>query len=275
MLWLIFIFLTCVAVLAVLLPLAIPTTKQGSPRPDLSLYRKTLSDIGQYLECGLVDTREASLMKTEAARRLLAKETDTHADQSASGLSRTVAAAGACLFVPILTVSLYLHVGRRDIPDHPLAERIALIPGHKDTSKRIEELERFIKKHPKDGSAYEMIAPFYQRARRFDDAVHALEESLRLMGADANRYASLGEAKVVAEQGDVPPQAIRDFEAALKLNPKDILARYYLGVAAAQSGDKEKAETIWVGLLSDAPQGADWAKQVEEDLRILRGSRRP
>ena len=41
MLWLVFIFLTCVAVLAVLLPLAIPITEQASPSPDFSSLSKS------------------------------------------------------------------------------------------------------------------------------------------------------------------------------------------------------------------------------------------
>jgi cytochrome c-type biogenesis protein CcmH len=268
MLWLIFVALTCAAALAVLLPLAVSSTKQLSEDIDEAIYRTAVSDIERNHKWGLVGSDEVSSLKAEVARRLLrAKECQSGPAQEDN--ARTLAALVACFFIPILSVSLYLHLGRHDLADQPLQTRIAAIPGHKDATKRIRELEALLHKRPRDGRAYELIVPYYQRERRFDDAIHALEAALRLLGALASRFASLGEAKVVAAQGEVPPEALTDFEAALKLDPKDILAHYYLGVAAAQSGDKEKARTIWSRMLADAPKGAEWIKQVEEDLREL------
>jgi cytochrome c-type biogenesis protein CcmH len=268
MLWLVFVLLTCIAILAVLLPLALNSTDR--PKSNVDLHRKMLSEINKEIDCGLIDPEEASSLKTEVLRRLLLLESDVVQPMHTSLRTRTVAAFIVCFLIPSLSVPLYLHLGRRDLHDQPLAERIASIPGHKDTVERLAELEAYIRRHPKDGRAYELIAPYYQRELRFGEAVKALETALQLLGASAFRYASLGEAKVVGAHGEVPIEAITDFEQALKINPKEILARYYLGVAAAQSHDKEKAVTIWSGLLADAPKGAGWAKQVEDDLRELR-----
>jgi cytochrome c-type biogenesis protein CcmH len=274
MLWLILVLMTCVAMLAALLPLARLKIRSGPPRPYVALYRRMLSDIDDDVACGLLDARDGGVMKVEASRRLLSLQAQENEKPISSGRARSVTAALVCLFVPALSLSLYSQLGRHDLPDQPLTERISRIPGHKDTAKRITELEAFIRSHPRDGRAYEHVAPFYQRERRFGDAVRALETALRLSGASSSRYASLGEAKVVAAQGEVPPEAIKDFEAALQLEPKEILARYYLGVAAAQSGDAAKATKIWSSLLADAPKGADWAKQVDDDLNELGKSKR-
>jgi cytochrome c-type biogenesis protein CcmH len=275
MLWLVLISMTCVAVLAALLPLALKQNPTNAPKSLASYHSKILSEINQDIECGLMDANEAEAIKIEAARRLLLLETEGVEPSRSSSRVRTLAAVIVCLFIPGLSVPLYMHLGRQGMHDQPLAGRIALIPGHKDTLTRIVELEAYIRKHPKDGRAYEMIAPFYQRELRFEEAVKALETALRLLGASAPRYAALGEAKVVGAHGEVPSDAILDFEQALKIDSKDILARYYLGVAAAQSGDKEKAGTIWSGLLADAPKGSDWAKQVEDDLQELLNAKNP
>jgi cytochrome c-type biogenesis protein CcmH len=269
MLWLVFMSMTCVAALAVLLPLALKQNPTYPPKSPVGNYEKMLSDINEEIDCGLIDREEAESIRAGVFRRLLVLESEGVQPKSASSRTRTVAAVFVCLFVPSLSVPLYKHLGRQDLLDQPLAGRIASIPGHKDTLERIVELEAYIRKHPKDGRAYELIAPFYQRELRFEEAVRALETALRLLGASAFRYASLGEAKVVGARGEVPSEAIIDFEQALKIDPKDILARYYLGVAAAQSGDKEKAATIWSGLLADAPKGTDWAKQVRADMQEL------
>jgi cytochrome c-type biogenesis protein CcmH len=268
MLWLVFVALTCAAALAVLLPLAAPSTTQPSKDIDEAIYRTAVSDIERSHEWGLVGSDEVSSLKVEVARRLL-RARESQPEPAQKDKARTLAALAACFFIPILSVSLYLHLGRHDLADQPLQARIAAIPGHKDATTRIRELEALLHKRPRDGQAYELIVPYYQRERRFDDAIHALEAALQLLGASASRSASLGEARVVAAQGEVPPEALKDFETALKLDPKDILARYYLGVAAAQSGGKDKARAIWSRMLADAPKGADWVKQVEDDLREL------
>ncbi len=274
MLWLIFVLMTCAAVLSTLLPLTRADARRDKPRSYLALYRRMLSEIDHDVDCGLIQPADGSVMKAEASRRLLSLQAEAMEKHEGSKRTRTVAATIICLLVPTLALLLYMRLGRHDLPDQPLAERIATIPGHKDTTRRIAELEAHIRAHPSDGRAYEMIAPFYQRERRFKDAVTALEAALKLSGTTSSRYASLGEAKVVAAQGDVPPEAIKDFEMALRLEPKDILARYYLGVAAAQAGDDAKARKIWLALLADAPKGADWAHQVEDDLRELGKSKR-
>jgi cytochrome c-type biogenesis protein CcmH len=270
MLWLIIIFLTCLAILAVLLPLASRKGPIVAPPSNMSFYKRELLDVRRDLDCGLINLEEAEVMRAEAARRLLLRENDAQQPVRESNHARTIIATVVCLFIPAFSVPFYMRLGHQDMPDQPLHKRIASIPGHRDTLSRISELEAFIRKHPKNGRAYEMIAPFYQRERRLDDAVTALEAALRHLGVSAPLLSSLGEAKVVAAQGQVPPEAVKDFEEALKIDPKEISARYYLGVAAAQSGDKEKASKIWTVLLADAPEGADWAQQVMNDLQQLK-----
>ncbi len=273
MLWFIFLLMTCVAVLAALLPLARLPTQRVPSRTYMAVYQSMLADIDCDVSCGLIDSREVRIKKVEASRRLLSLEAEKNEKQNGSKRTRTIVATIVCLFVPVVSLSLYMRLGRHELPDQPLAARIAAIPRHQDTSKRIAELEAFIRAHPSDGRPYEMIAPFYQRERRFKEAVRALEMALRLSGMSSSRYASLGEAKVVAAQGEVLPDAIEDFQAALRFEPKEVLARYYLGVAAAQSGDNWKATAIWSALLANAPRGANWAKQVEDDLIEIRKSR--
>jgi cytochrome c-type biogenesis protein CcmH len=140
MLWLVFVLLTSVAVLAVLFPLALNSTNR--PKSHVNLHKKMLSDINQDIDCGLIDPKEADAIKTEGLRRMLLRETDGVQPKDASSRTRTVAAFIVCFFIPSLTVPLYMRLGRRDLHDQPLAARIASIPGHKDTLQRIVVLEK-------------------------------------------------------------------------------------------------------------------------------------
>jgi cytochrome c-type biogenesis protein CcmH len=67
----------------------------------------------------------------------------------------------------------------------------------------------------------------------------------------------------------VTAQARHQFEAASAKDPALPLARFYLGLAAAQDGDAARARDIWEALLKDAPAGAPWIATVRQQLVAL------
>jgi cytochrome c-type biogenesis protein CcmH len=111
-----------------------------------------------------------------------------------------------------------------------------------------------------------VVAPIYMRLGRFDDAVKARRNALRLLGASAEREADLGEALVSLANGVVTADAKAAFDHALKLDLKDVTARFYSGLAAEQDNRAEDAARIWRELAADAPEGAGWLASVQRAL---------
>ena len=62
-----------------------------------------------------------------------------------------------------------------------------------------------------------------------------------------------GELMVRAAGGQVPDNAVSAFRAALAADPKNVPARFYLGEAAAQKGDRATAQRYWQSLLDEVP----------------------
>ena len=56
------------------------------------------------------------------------------------------------------------------------------------------------------------------------------------------------------------------FERAAALDAKEPKARYYLGVAAEQDGDRAKATAIWQDMLKSAAADAPWIATVQRAL---------
>jgi cytochrome c-type biogenesis protein CcmH len=104
------------------------------------------------------------------------------------------------------------------------------------------------------------------RLGRFDDAVKARRNALNTLGATAERWSALGEAMVARENGIVTGDAKSAFDSALKIDPKDITARFYGGLAAEQDGRPADAATIWRALAADAPPNAAWLPAVQNAL---------
>jgi len=105
--------------------------------------------------------------------------------------------------------------------------------------------------------------------KRFADAVNANRKVIALSGETAQRQADLGEALTASANGIVTVEAKTAFERAVALDKSEPKARFFIGVAAEQDGDKTKAAAIWRDMLAQAPPGAPWAATVQQALASI------
>ena len=66
--------------------------------------------------------------------------------------------------------------------------------------------------------------------------------------------------------GVVSAEAKEAFERAVALDPRDVRARFYVGLAAEQDGRSKEAAEAWRALLADAPPDAEWTGFVRQSL---------
>ncbi len=236
MIWIVFILMTSVAVLCVSLPLAL-TRRFATSKSQIAGTERACS--AEWRDLDQSDAPQSGL-----ATRLVRPYFNQPFGGTTSQFPRAIAAILATVIIPLVSWSLYLHVGHYNMPDQPLAVRIDSIPGHKDTVATIARTEAYIREHPLDGRAFEFVAPFYLRARRAQDAVQALGDAIRLLGATAARLAALGEAKVIASDGVVTDEAERDFVAALQLDKANATAHHYLRLGGHRGAGRAKASDM-------------------------------
>jgi len=275
MIWLLFALLTGAAVMSVLWPLARKSDAADAAAPDIAFFEEQIAEIDRESAEGRLAAADAETARTEAARRLLRARGGATSAASSSRRNALVAAVGAILLIPALALLLYGKLGRPDLADASLDARLEAKPGHSDIATAVARIEAHLAEHPEDGRGYEVIAPFYLRNGRPAEAAAAYERALRLLGPTPQRHNALGEARVLASEGRVTPEAKQAFEASLALDPKSAMARFYIGLEAAQNGEREKAESVWSELLADGPVDAPWRPRVEALLAQLRGAPAP
>ncbi|MBN9082282.1 MAG: c-type cytochrome biogenesis protein CcmI [Rhizobiales bacterium 62-17] len=269
MIWVVFAVLTGLAAIGVLWPLS---RARGAPLDgDTAFYRSELTGIDTDLQRGLVSESDAKAMRAEAARRLMRTEGAREESGATSGTTwrRRIAALASIVMIGGVSLGLYARIGNPDVPDLPLEARRQAPPETPDLMMAISRIEAHLAKNPDDGRGYEVIAPVYLRLGRYDDAAKAWANVVRLLGASPVRETSLGEALVFAANGHVTPEALAAFQRALALAPQFQQARFYIGLAAAQAGDKTRARDIWTKLVAEAPVDAEWAGVVRERIREL------
>ncbi|MDX8481172.1 c-type cytochrome biogenesis protein CcmI [Mesorhizobium sp. VK24D] len=267
--WVIAAILTLGASLAVLLPLA-GGTKGASAAGDhdLEVYRDQLSELDRDVARGLIQPAEAEEARAEIGRRILRLGAGSQPGAEAPRPSRTarLVATAAVLAVPLVSWGLYGELGSPDLPSQPLTERLAKNPADSSVDELVARAESHLAANPSDGKGWDVLAPVYLRLQRYADAETAYRNAIRLDGDSAVRQAGLGEAIADAAGGVVSAEAQDAFEAALKLDPANAKASFYLAMGLAQEGRKADAAAAWQKMLSHLPPDSPWRSAVQQAL---------
>jgi len=267
--WVIAAILTLGASLAVLLPLASGSKATSSAGDhDLEVYRDQLSELDRDVARGLIKPAEAEEARAEIGRRILrlgAVGEARTAVRRPSVAARLVATA-AVLAVPLVSWGLYIKLGSPDLPSQPLSVRLAKNPAESSVYELVARAEAHLAANPTDGRGWDVLAPVYLRLQRYSDAVSAYRNAIRLDGDSAVRQAGLGEAIANAAGGIVSADAQEAFEAALKLDPANAKASFYLAMGLAQEGRAAEAMAAWRKMQDALPPDSPWRGAVEQAL---------
>lgn len=275
MIWAILAAITGAAVFALLWPLSRGREPGFADSADArSLYRSQLNEIERDLQRALIGPAEAEAARAEAGRRLLraAAAQEAPTGESEPSLRRRRASSALMLSaVPLLALLVYGVYGSPTLPDQPLAERIAEAGPRQDFAMVFAKMEAHLAANPSDAKGWSLIAPIYLRQGRYEDAERAFQAALHHGPPQAELYAGLGEARMLAAAGVVTAAAREAFSEALRREPGEARSQFYLAVAREQDGDKPGAVAALKALLASAPAAADWRPMVQAKLRSLEG----
>jgi cytochrome c-type biogenesis protein CcmH len=278
MAWIPLIILALLAAAMVVPPLV---SKGSAPksraRYDLEVYRDQLRELEDDVARGLLTPAQEAAARLEIDRRVLgaakgASYTST-ATKARTGRWQIATLAALIIAAP---VALYLWRGSPGTPDRPLAGRPELVrpeANSRELLKFIAARETALANSPDDPAGWILLSRAYLAAGRFDDAANAARRAIAQGRADANTYMELTEALINAGGGLVTPPALEAIAAALAADPAHAAARYYDGIAKAQSGRMREAFDIWLALVKDTPADAPYLaivrRQLEDAARQL------
>ena len=268
LLWAIFAVLTAVVLYALLRPLAGGSGGEGSRAAfNATVFRDQLGEVQSDRERGLIGERDAEAARIEIARRLLAADAESPAEQGSPTHSPLRAVTvGLAVALPLAALSLYLIYGSPRLPDQPLIARLQDPASNKNLEVLVARVEARLRQHPEEGEGWEVIAPVYMGWQRYADAAEAYRQSIRLLGESPKRLASYGQALVLANNGVVTEDARKALERALVLDPKLIEPRLVLIIAKEQDGQLAAAIEDWRAMLATAAADAPWRKLAEQRL---------
>jgi len=278
-LWLILAAMTAAAVVAVIWPFA---RRAGAPPSgnDMAVYRDQLAEIERDLAAGLVGRTEAEAARVEISRRLLAASDAAQAalptgNAISAAWRRRAVATASLLALPVVAGGLYLVLGSPELASGQPAAQQNVAAAPQSIEGLVAEAEAHLARNPQDGRGWEILAPIYMRLGRYSDSVAAWRNTLQLLGDSGEREANLGEALTAEANDVVTADAKTAFIRAVTLDKTNVTARYYLGLAAEQDGQRDKAANIWRDLIAEAPAGTPWVIDVRNALARVESTSAP
>lgn len=273
---------------------------------DLRVYRDQLKEVDRDEARGVIAPEDATRARTEISRRILAA--DAQLRDTTDGNGRTP--GGVALSVVLLaglcagSVLLYRQIGAPgygDLPrtlriaaadaaleDRPLqADAEASLPPSPPLDGRVEQsyldlmqkLRDTVAARPDDLEGHRLLARNEASLGNFAAAHAAQAEVIRILGdrATASDYADLADMMVISAGGYVSPEAADALSQALRRDPRNGPARYYVGLMFGQIGRPDRAFAIWRQLIAEGPDNAPWIAPVRAqimDMAALAGETR-
>ncbi len=276
--WIISALLTVLVAVVLLSPLLRASARATRyDEGEAAVYRDQLRELERDKAQGLISADDADYARAEIGRRLLAIAAREKAgeDGERGELAKAVAKPSArrrytwsqafiLLCLPVIGLAGYLEIGSPGTPDSPLAARMEN-PGD-DVDLLVAKVEQHLAGNPADGNGWNVLAPVYFRIGRFDDAELAYRNAIRILGPDAERMNGLGETVVMRSDGIVTDDAQMAFQAALKLDPNNPRADFYLALALEQSGRRAEALTAFQNIAKASPPTAPWMPLVNQHI---------
>jgi len=173
MIWIVFAAMTAAVIGALLWPVVKSKpaeTLADRAAYDRAVFRDQLAELDRDVERGTIGQAEADAARNEISRRLIAASQEAP-KKAASGLGW--AAIAATLIVPLVALPLYLKSGNPQLADVPHAERMANAEKAGDMEALIAKVEQHLEKNPDDLQGWQILAPSYRRAMRWDAAAIA------------------------------------------------------------------------------------------------------
>jgi len=232
------------------------------------VYRDQLAEIDQEIESGVLTQEQAGAARAEVHRRMLAAE---DAELNAAGkpartngrIARIAIMAAIVVVPPAGAAIIYGVLGSPHLPGMAYAWRVKHDPQFTALTAAAEMAAK-VQQHP-TVTGYQQLADVYFSSRNYQQAADADRHAIQLGATDAASWSELGEAEVMANDA-VVPEALMAFTKALSIDSRSERARFYIGMAEAQIGDRRKAVAIWRDLERTSPSDAPWLPMLRDHM---------
>lgn len=244
--WIMAALLTALAGLCVL-----AGARRGADADETVSAVAELAELDRLKARGLLDEAGWTAARAEAGRRILVSDREAAPVRTGTkdrfqvlvGLGATAAAA----------LGLYAVVGAPGLPDQAYERRVDQWTTELETLQAPQVAAvaaRVVRDRPNDHQALTMLGAARFEAGDPIGAASAFRRAVALQPDDAQSWSRLGESLTRANGGEVGGDAEAAFAEALRRDPGQLGARYFLGEAALARNETAMVRAMWGPLIA-------------------------
>lgn len=268
LLWILITALTLIAILYVCIPfLRSNLNARDEIETEKALYEARLKELDNEFTLGRIDETSLKAAKTEEARKLL-KLSAAHSSTTTGFFSGKLTLLATAVFIPLFSIAIYTSVGS---PEVAFQEEAIEETGQASIEQLLEAAERRLEQAPDDLRGWLVVAPVYARQGKYDKAIAAYKNAIRLSDKDPELTFALAEVLVEKSQGLISDEALSYAQKTVALNEDHASAKFMLGIAAFQKGNNDEAIRIWQALIDSAQGNEPWVSVVQQRIDDLNG----
>lgn len=273
--WIIAGFLIAGALLFIVPPLLGRAKGQSSATRseiNLSIYRDQLHELDADLAAGALSKEEYQSARSELEGRVLDDSGTAEVVSPPLSGGRNWAIA-AVIAVPILTVALYLMLGKPGGLDSQHQTSASQSQGvtQEQINAMVDGLSQRLKTKPDDVEGWAMLGRSYVQLRRYGDASAAYARATALLPNNAQLLADYADVLAMNNGRSMLGEPEKIIQQALEADPNNIKALALAGTAAFQHKEYRKAIEEWQKLLKLVPADSQIARQIDANISQVEG----
>ncbi len=276
-LWLIVLALLLATLLCLVPPLLrrTPAAETASDASVRAFYLAQREQLRRDLANGAL-TPQAHARADEELQRDLLQDLAMRRDPRTRLGGQRAGLAAACVLTVAVPVAAVLLYGQLGSPRAAATVALSQAPephaqaADNDMALAINALAQRLRASPDDADGWYMLARSYETLGRYNDAVAAYQEVLRLVPGQPTVLADLADALLSARQGQPDEASIAAVAQALQADPDQPKALALAGMMALRRGDAADALTHWERLRALLPPDSEAARQIETNIAQAR-----
>ena len=255
--WIYAVLLLVVALLLLLWPVLRgrkDQTEEDRTALNIALYEEHIAELEAQHANGALSAEQLAEGRLEAMRELL-DDTDGGRPKQSVILGNALPLIAA-LLVPIAGLGLYFHWGASD----KVALTLSLAEQPKTAAEMIQRLEDTVRLQPESVDAWYFLGRTYMAEQRPQEAAHAYEKTIELVGRQPDLLGQLAQALYFANNNQWSAELQALVDEALRLDPNETTSLGLVGIAAFEGQRFQDAIDAWTRLAKGLdPQDPSYA----------------
>lgn len=255
--WIYAVLLLVVALLLLLWPVLRgrkDQTEEDRTALNIALYEEHIAELEAQHANGVLSAEQLAEGRLEASRELL-DDTDVGRPKQSVNLGNALPLIAA-LLVPIAGLGLYFHWGASD----KVALTLSLAEQPKTAAEMIQRLEDTVRLQPESVDAWYFLGRTYMAEQRPQEAAHAYEKTIELVGRQPDLLGQLAQALYFANNNQWSAELQALVDEALRLDPNETTSLGLVGIAAFEGQRFQDAIDAWTRLAKGLdPQDPSYA----------------